>query len=56
MTAWGETRLRLPPAAAERTFVELLSGRPVVPRNGTITLAEVLEHFPHALLLNEAQS
>ena len=49
--AWGDTRLELPPASAEREFVEHLSGRRMPTSSGPLMVADVLSDLPVALLV-----
>lgn len=48
---WYDTRI-LPPEGAPQGWKEVITDR-VVNSKGTLTLGEVLEHFPVALLMNE---
>jgi (1->4)-alpha-D-glucan 1-alpha-D-glucosylmutase len=49
--AWGDTRLELPPALAERELVEHLSERAMPTSSGSLSMADVLSDLPVALLI-----
>ena len=52
-TAWGDTRLTVPPGTAG-PLRDLLTGAVVAPIDGVIPVGEALAHLPVALLLAES--
>ncbi|HEY2257603.1 MAG TPA: malto-oligosyltrehalose synthase, partial [Variovorax sp.] len=53
-SVWGDTRVLLPPDYSPAALVDRVTGRHHLPRDGALSLAEMLHAFPGAVLVGNA--